>query len=124
MVERDADDSRIDIDCTLSERDADARLDWVEDTLLPHLRRIEERADGFTFVFDRTPEAYTAVTEMAWKESQCCSWATFTVELPPGDGPIQWHERSDSEAGTELFGDRLRELHQEYDDVPPIQSRG
>lgn len=108
------------ISCTLTDEEAEQRLEWVSDNLIPHLSAIEERDDGFTFVFDRTPEAYAAVAEVAWKESQCCAWATFEVELPPGDGPIKWHERSDRDEGAELFGDALQDINEKLDGVPSI----
>jgi hypothetical protein len=87
----------------------------VEENLLPHLLGIEEREDGFTFAFERNADAYAAVSEVAWKESQCCSWATFEVELPPGDAPIRWHERAEQGAGTELFGDALEAMREELE---------
>lgn len=108
------------ITCTLSTEQAKRRLAWVEENLLPYLTDIEKHEDGYSFVFERDPEAYAAVVEIAWKESQCCSWATFQVELPPGDGPIKWHERSDREEGTELFGDALQDMQQEFEDIPAI----
>lgn len=116
-----ADGDLPEITCTLSSERAERRLEWVEENLLPHLEDIEQHEDGYSFVFDRNPEAYAAVAEVAWKESQCCSWATFQVELPPGDGPIKWHERSDREEGTELFGDALEDIQREFEDVPTIR---
>jgi hypothetical protein len=103
------------IGCTLTTDRAERRTEWVEENLLPHLRSVEEREDGFTFAFERSEDAYAAVSEVAWKESQCCSWATFEVELPPGDAPIRWHERAEREDGTELFGDALEEMRKELE---------
>jgi hypothetical protein len=108
------------ITCTLTDEEADQRLNWVADNLIPHLSAIEEHEDGYTHVFDRNPEAYVAVAEIAWKESQCCAWATFQMELPPGNDPIKWHERSDRDKGSELFGDALQDIRQELDGVPAI----
>ena len=108
------------ITCTLTDEEAEQRLAWVADNLVPHLDAIEEHDDGFTFVFDRTPEAYASVAEIAWKESQCCAWATFEVELPPGDGPLKWHERSDRDKEGELFGDALQDIDEKLDGVPSI----
>lgn len=106
------------ITCSLSETEAKQREQWARENLLPHLDAIEEREDGYSFVFDRNEEAYAAVTEAAWKESQCCAWATFEVELPPGDGPIRWHERSDREAGSEFFGEALKDTLRTFSDAP------
>lgn len=109
-----------DVTCTLTTEQAERRRAWMEEALFPHLEAIEERDDGFSFVFDRSAEAYEAVAEVAWKESQCCAWATFEVELPPGEEPIRWHERSDRDAGTALFGDALREIRREFEGVPEV----
>ncbi len=104
------DDDLPEIECTLTAEQAKARRAWVTENLLPVLEAVEEREDGYSLVFERTLEAYRAVTEAAWKESQCCSWATFEVELPPGDEPFVWHERSEREDGTVFFGDALRDI--------------
>lgn len=106
------------IACTLTEDEVERRREWIQADLVPHLKRIEERDDGFSFVFDRTPAAYEAVTTLAWNESRCCSWATFEVELPPGDGPIRWNACSDRTEGPEFFGEALQETLRELEDVP------
>jgi hypothetical protein len=105
------------ITCTLTEEQTDQRRKWVEENLLPHLETIEEHEDGFSFVFDRNLEAYTAVAEVAWKETQCCSWATFEIELPPGDGPLKWNARSERKEGVDFFGGKLQETLQEFEDA-------
>jgi len=110
-----------DITCTLTEEQADRRMDWVEENLLPYLQDIKRHDDGFSFVFERTPKAYEAIAEVAWKESQCCSWATFEIEIPPGDEPITWHERSERNEGSELFGDALEKMRGEFEGLPPIE---
>lgn len=106
------------IACTLTSAQMEQRKEWVEENLLPHLNAIEKHDDGFSIVFDRNPEAYAAVAEVAWKESQCCAWATFDVELPPGDGPIRWNARSSRAEGAAYFAEGLRETLQEFDGVP------
>ncbi len=108
------------VSCTLTAEEAQSREAWLEDNLLPHLTNVAKHDRGYTFVFERSPEVYSSVAEIAWKESQCCSWATFQVELPPGDDPIKWHERSDREEGMALFGDALADLSQRDDAVPQV----
>ena len=111
------------VTCTLTGEQVERRKDWVAEHLLPHLSAVEEREDGYTFVFDRNPGAYEAVAEVAWKESQCCAWATFEVELPPGDGPIRWHERADRAGGKTLFGDAISEFAAEFETVEAARGR-
>lgn len=96
--------------CGLTPDQMEARREWVEANLSPYLTRVDEHDQGFTLVFDRTPEAYTAVTEVAWKESQCCGWATFEIELAPGNESIRWHEHAEHPDQQEFFGEALGEI--------------
>jgi hypothetical protein len=108
------------ITCTLTPDQPDQRMEWVEESLLPHLESIQETEDGFTFVFDRCPEAYVAVANASWKESQCCAWATFDIELPMGDDSIKWHVRSDRTDGLEFFREALHETLQKFENTPSL----
>ncbi|WP_266083234.1 hypothetical protein [Haladaptatus caseinilyticus] len=108
------------ITCTLTPDQTDQRMEWVEGSLLPHLESIQETEDGFTFVFDRRPEAYAAVASASWKESQCCAWATFDVELPMSDDSIKWHVRSDRTDGLEFFREALQETLQQFENAPSL----
>ncbi len=58
---------------------------------------VEELDGGFSFVLDRSPEVCSSIANLAWKASRCCSWATFEVELPPGEETIPWTARSERE---------------------------
>lgn len=78
---------------------------------------VEEREDGFTIAVDRSRSAYAAVTELAWKEAQCCAWATFEVELPPGDGVVKWNARSGREEGVAFFDEHLWETLRRFENV-------
>lgn len=108
------------IDCTLSGAGEERRLAWVREHLLPHLEAVEETEDGFAAVFERSPETYAAVAELAWKESHCCAFATFEVALPPGDGPITWRGRSDRDEGAAFFGDALGETLATMEGAPEL----
>lgn len=109
-----ADGSLPAIDCSLTAEAAERRADWVREHLLAHLTGVEEHAEGYEFVFERSPEAYAAVAEVAWKEARCCSWATFEVVLPPAGSEIRWRERSDREGGHELF----EQVFERFEEVP------
>ncbi|WP_396612140.1 hypothetical protein ACH9L7_02310 [Haloferax sp. S1W] len=108
------------VSCSLTADEVAQRKQWIEANLLPHLVDIEARPDGFSFVFDRNPDAYAAATELSWKEAQCCAWATFEVELPPDENSVRWNTRSAHDSGVELFSDELQEMVREYDEVPPV----
>ena len=97
------------IACALTGEQVERRRAWIEDSLVPHLEDVVERDDGYSFVFDRSPETYWAVAELAWKESRCCSWAAFGVELPPAGDSVVWHVRSDREGGPAFLDEALEE---------------
>lgn len=103
-----AGDELPDVACTLTPEQEAERGEWVEANVLPHLEGVEEHERGFSLVVDRNASAYAAVTELAWRESNCCAWATFEVELPSNGGVVKWNARSDREAGAEFLGDGLR----------------
>lgn len=109
------------ITCTLTPDQTEQRMAWVKENLLPHLESIQEHEDGFTFVFDRSPEAYAAVAKASWKESHCCAWATFDVELPMGDDSIKWNVRSDRTDGLEFFSEALQETLQKFENAPSLR---
>ena len=85
---------------SLGQAGDEGRAGWVREHLLPHLEDIEAHDAGNTSVYERSPAADAAVTEAAWMQSQCCSWATFEVELTPVAGTINWHERADADEKT------------------------
>jgi hypothetical protein len=66
------------VQCTLTEREAAERADWVEEEFLPHLEGIKELDDGYVFVFPDTDDALQAVL----LESRCCSDQGYTLEVP------------------------------------------
>ena len=98
-----------------------SRNTYIEfDCILVHLKSIEKHRDGVSATFERDRKAYTAAVDLAWKESQCCTWATFGVELPPGDDSVKWHVHSDREKGAELVHTALEEaLRRFHDGSPP-----
>lgn len=96
--------------CSLSADDAETRLAWVESEVLPHLVAVRHRDDGFTAEFERSPEAFHIVANLAWKESRCCPWATFEIEVPPRDAPIAWRGRTDRAHGLDLFETAIENL--------------
>ncbi|WP_227377148.1 hypothetical protein [Haladaptatus halobius] len=109
------------ITCTLTPDQTEQQIEWVEESLFPHLKSIQEHENGFTFVFDRSLEAYAAVTKASWKESHCCAWATFDVELPMGDDSIKWNVRSDRTDGLEFFSEALQETLQKFENAPSLR---
>ena len=44
------------------------------------------------------------------------SWATFEIELPPGDGPLKWNARFERKEDMDFFEEKLQETFQEFED--------
>ncbi|RDI72716.1 hypothetical protein [Halopelagius longus] len=109
------------VTCTLDGDGKERRRAWIRENLVPHLTRVEELDDGFSFVFDRNAESYAAATELARKESQCCAWASFSVVLPSEGDAVEWRARSDREEGVAFFDDRLAETLAAFEDAPDIE---
>lgn len=78
-----------DVECTLNEQEANERADWVEDQFLPQLEHIEERDDGYTFVFPDTNDALQAAVEAVLLESRCCADQGYTLDVPADGTEIQ-----------------------------------
>ncbi|MFT4904062.1 MAG: hypothetical protein ACI8UR_000611 [Natronomonas sp.] len=68
--------------CTLPKAERENRRDWVETTLTTELTDIEEREDGYEFVFRGTEEVFEAVSTFVKREAECCSFARFRIEVP------------------------------------------
>lgn len=108
-------DEMPEIACTLTSEQVERRENWMKGNLLPHVEEVEERDGGFSIAVDRRVEAYRAATELAWKESQCCAWATFEVELPPGGDVILWTASSGREEGRTFFDEHLQETVRRFE---------
>lgn len=93
--------------CSLDATGQAQREQWLKETITPALRRIERTPDGFTAVFDRTEEAYQALSTLAWKESRCCRWATFEVSVPAEADSIRWRAHTTDESGVALFHETI-----------------
>ena len=104
--------------CTLTGERRARRGEWIREALVPHLTAVEDRDDGVSLVFDRSAESHAAAAELARRESRCCSWAAFAVELPPGGDVVEWRARSEREAGVEFLREGLREALSAFEDAP------
>lgn len=83
MAENDTED--VPVACRLTESEKDRRReDWVAETFAEAFRDAEEREDGYEFVFDGSDEMLEAVTTFLQRETDCCPFARFTLEVTPG----------------------------------------
>lgn len=70
--------------CTLDETETERRRDWVEETLVASIRDVEERADGYEFVFDGDEDVLEAASTFVRREANCCAFAQFRIDVPQG----------------------------------------
>lgn len=79
------DDGDVQVACRLSEAGKDERRGgWVHGTFVDELRDVEEREDGYEFVFEGSDEVLEAVSTFLQRETACCPFARFRVDVSPG----------------------------------------
>lgn len=97
-----------DLTCSLSEAGAAQRREFAETHLAGRLVRIEELDAGAAVHFERTEQAFQAVTELMWRESRCCGGIDLSVELNDGADTIEWRIRSQQTDAAGDFIDQIR----------------
>lgn len=90
--------------CTSNEDETETRHEIAREELLPYYRGVEERTDGYRFMFEGSPDALDAAADFVRRESQCCSFASFRIEYEP-----PYDEVALSFVGPEGTRDLLRE---------------
>lgn len=56
----------------------------THETLADSIRSVEERPDGYELLFAGSDEVLDAVATFLQRETDCCPFARFTVEVSPG----------------------------------------
>ncbi len=72
-----------DVACTLTPEHLENRPDHIIPTLKDTYSHAEERPDGVTLWFDDPDTSLAAVAEFINNESECCAFATYTIDLTP-----------------------------------------
>lgn len=67
--------------CTLNEREEAERPEAVQRTLTSLYLGSEERPHGYTYRFEGTDDALLAAATFTANELQCCSFATYSIEV-------------------------------------------
>lgn len=84
MIEPD-ESHEIPIACQLTDAERDRRRGGsVQETLTEAIRGVEERPDGYEFVFAGSDGVMDAVATFLQRETACCPFARFEVEVTPG----------------------------------------
>lgn len=96
--------------CTLPAESMAERAEWIDETLEPHLLGVSETDSGLVYRFERSAAVYEAVSDLLWKEADCCAFATHDLRVPADGDRIEWHWAMD-EAGTDV----LREASERFD---------
>ena len=75
----------LEVACGLSEEERERRQgSWVERTFLASVRDVEELEDGYAWVFDGSDDVLEAAATFVRRETDCCPFATFHLEVSPG----------------------------------------
>lgn len=53
-------------------------------SLWQQAREITEQRDGFTFIFDQSPDLHERIAEWISDETKCCPFLSFETEQEPG----------------------------------------
>jgi hypothetical protein len=69
--------------CTLPEEQERERSEQKFQILVSTYEGIKEHDDGYTFLFDGTDEALSAVAAFVANELRCCSFAEYTIDVSP-----------------------------------------
>ena len=81
----DATSSDLEVACGLSEEERERRRgSGVERTFLASIREVEELEDGYAWVFDGSDDVLEAVATFVRRETDCCPFARFHLEVSPG----------------------------------------
>lgn len=69
--------------CTLTTEEEAERAEAVHQTLVSRYLGTMEQSEGYTFRFTGSVPALDAVATFVSNELQCCSFATYTIEIEP-----------------------------------------
>lgn len=89
--------------CDLTVLSAEEREDFasVTDSLFTAVQETRELENGFAFRFLNQPGQLAQIALFIERESQCCSFLKFKLEVKPNTGPVWLH--IDGETGTKEF---------------------
>jgi len=73
----------------------------VTESLFSAMQETRELENGFAFRFLNQPGQLVQITEFIERESQCCPFLNFTLEVEPSSGPLWLH--ISGEEGTKEF---------------------
>ena len=60
----------------------------VTESLFAVVQETNELENGFAFRFIKQPEQLLQIAQFIERESQCCSFLKFTLEVEPSSGPV------------------------------------
>ncbi|MGB7874363.1 MAG: hypothetical protein WBL25_08250 [Anaerolineales bacterium] len=73
----------------------------VTDSLFASVQETRELENGFAFRFNNQPDQLVQIANFIERESRCCSFLHFNLDVEPSSGPL-WL-RISGEAGTKTF---------------------
>jgi hypothetical protein len=86
-----------------------ARFTSVTDILFTAVQEISELENGFAFRFLNQPEQLVRIAQFIERESRCCPFLEFTLEVAPSTGPV-WLHISGAEGTKQFLRAELEQL--------------
>ena len=79
--------------CNLTVLDEHEREQFVSvaDALFAAVQETRELENGFAFRFLNQPNQLVQIAKFVERESQCCSFLHFNLEVKPASGPVWLH---------------------------------
>jgi len=88
-------------DLTVLNQEERERFVSVTDSLFAAVQETRELENGFAFRFLNQPGQLVQIAEFIERESQCCPFLKFNLEVEPNSGQVWLH--IDGETGTKKF---------------------
>lgn len=88
-------------DLTVLSTEEREQLASVTNSLFEAVQETRELENGFAFQFINQPGQLVQIAEFIERESQCCPFLQFNLEVEPNSGPVWLH--IDGETGTKEF---------------------
>jgi len=100
-----------DFACDLTVLDEQEREQFASDTeaIFAAMQEMRELENGFAFRFLNHPGQLVQVAKFIERESQCCPFLHFNLEVEPSDGPV-WLQVNGAEGTKDFLRAELEQI--------------
>lgn len=75
--------------CTLSAPALDDRIEMIRRDIVPHVTRVEPRANGFVLEIAGSPAMHATLARWVVLERDCCTRVAWEIEGDPDDAVLR-----------------------------------